>query len=131
MLWREIPGFEAYEVSEHGDVRRGTKVIKPERVQGSGRKRFRLSKDGKTFAVPAAHLVALTYVGPKPFRTAEVCHNDGFEHNNHYSNLRWDVRAGNTADRVAHQLQRDEHSKFPIPEHRRLSVETLRFLAEH
>jgi hypothetical protein len=105
MLWKEVPGFPDYEVSEHGDVRKGLKYFKPERVQGSGRKRFTLTKDRRRYVFHAAHLVAMAFIGPKPFRRAEVCHNDGFEHNNHYSNLRWDSRLGNVADAVLHRFK--------------------------
>lgn len=130
MLWKEVPGFLDYEVSEHGDLRHGQTRLKPERTCGNGRKRFSLSKEGRVFRFKAAQLVALAFVGPRPFRKAEACHNDGFEHNDHYSNLRWDTHAGNMADKVKLKLQLDEHSRFPIAEHRRLSVDAARFLAE-
>lgn len=106
MLWKPVPNFPDYEVSEHGDVRRGSNNLKPERVQGSGRKRFALSKGGRRYVLHAAYIVALAFVGPKPFEGAEACHNDGFEHNNHFSNVRWGTRADNEADRVKHRAAR-------------------------
>lgn len=57
MQWKIIPDFPAYEVSEHGDLRRGGKLLKPERVQGSGRKRFNPYREGRSFRKHAAHLV--------------------------------------------------------------------------
>lgn len=128
MLWKPVPGFLDYEVSEHGDVRHGLKYLKPERTQGNGRKRFALSVKGRTFRFKAAQLVAMAFIGPKPFRRAEVCHNNGFEHNNHYSNLRWDSRASNVADAVEHRFQRRQSLGWALPKHR-IDVEASRFLA--
>ncbi len=130
MLWKEVPGFPGYEVSEHGDVRRGTKRLKPERVQGSGRKRFGLSKGGRLYRLHAAHLVALAFIGPKPFDAAEVCHNDSFEHNNHYSNLRWDTRRGNVADLCAFTIKLREGRGAHVSSQRLLEAEAVAFLAD-
>lgn len=129
MIWKFIPDFLNYEVSEHGDVRRGTKYLKVHRDFEGGRKRICLSKGGRRFWFDAAHLVALAFIGPRPFKRAELCHNDGFEHNNHYSNLRWDTKIGNAADRVKHKLQRDSHSALPIPRHRVISADATMLLA--
>lgn len=107
-VWKTVPNFHEYEVSEYGEARKGDYLLKPELVHGSGRKRYSLTKNGRTYRFKAHQLVALAFIGPKPFEGAEVCHADGFEHNNHYSNLRWDSRAGNVADYVRHRLQRRE-----------------------
>jgi hypothetical protein len=106
ILWKQVPNFPDYEVSENGDVRRGARHLKPERVHGNGRKRYSLSREGRVYRFKAAQLVSLAFIGPPPFDGAEVCHNDGFKHNNHYSNLRWDTHAGNSADDLGHKLKR-------------------------
>lgn len=103
--WKEIPGFPDYEVSEHGQVRRGTRLLTVVIDRVSGRKKFYLSKHSRQYQFYAHRLVALAFIGPKPFKNYEVCHNDGFFHNNHYSNLRWDTRDSNVADKVRHRLQ--------------------------
>lgn len=128
MQWKTIPCFGAYEVSEHGNVRRGLKDLKPERVQGSGRKRFKLSKGGRQYTFKAAQLVALAFIGPPPFEGAEVCHNDGFHHNSHFSNLRYDNHAGNAADVAKHNLQKRDRTGLRVPMSKRLSVEASEFL---
>lgn len=122
--WKPVPGFLEYEVSEHGDVRRGSKQLKPERTQGNDRKRFRLSVGGRLYTFKAAQLVALAFIGPKPFEGAEVCHNDGFKHNNHWTNLRWDTHAGNSADDLGHKLRR----KSFVTESQRLLAEANELL---
>lgn len=128
MIWKEIPGFPAYEVSEHGDVRHGLKLLKPERVKGSGRKRFTLSKNGRLYSVFASRIVAFAFIGPEPFEGAEVCHDDGFFYNNHYSNLRWDTHAANVADSVKHRLRRRE-SLGRAQEKHRIDAAASAFLA--
>ncbi len=139
MLWKPVPGFEEYEVSEHGDLRHGKKILSPERVSGNGgidRKRFTLTKGDRLYRFYAARLVALAFLGPKPSDDAELCHNDGFEHNNHFSNLRWDSRASNIADQVYHKFVR-KHRSQPYRfskskvDRERLSAMTSRFLADN
>lgn len=129
VVWKAVPGFAGYEVSEHGDVRKGDRLLKPERVHGNGRKRFALSKQGQIFRLKAHFLVALAFIGPKPFDGAEVCHNDGFIHNNHYSNLRWDTHAGNTADEVKHRLRMRESLGRALTKHR-IDAAASAFLAQ-
>ena len=128
-IWRPIPDFEDYEVSEYGDVRKGNRNLKPERVQGSGRKRFSLSKGGQTFRFHAAHLVANAFLEPKPAPDAELCHNDGFEHNNHFTNLRWDNKLGNAADVAQHRLNRRALSSYPLSRRDVLSAEARRLVS--
>jgi len=106
VIWKTIPGYPAYEVSEYGEVRRGSYNLTPERRVGDGRKRFCLSQNGVRRWYQVAQLVAMAFIGPKPFPRAEVCHYDGFEHNNHFTNLRWDTRLGNVADDARHVAER-------------------------
>lgn len=129
MLWKPVPGFHDYEVSEHGDVRRGTRNLKPERTVGNGRKRFALSKGGRIFRFKAAQLVALAFIGPSPFEGAEVCHDDSFFHNNHYSNLRWDTHDANMADVPQHKLRLKRQSAFPIKMTDQINASASAFLA--
>jgi hypothetical protein len=129
MIWKPIPGFLDYEVSERGDVRRGGAQLKPERTQGNGRKRFSLSKGGRLYRMKAHQLVALAFIGPAPFEGAEVCHNDGFHQNNHYSNLRWDTRAGNGNDVTKHRLNRRALSSLSRNKSEKLAAEAAKFLS--
>lgn len=129
MIWKQIPGFLDYEVSEFGDVKRGPKRLTPERTQGNGRKRFSLSKGGQTFRLKAHQLVALAFIGPAPFEGAEIRHRDGFHHNNHYSNLIWATRAENGNDVTKHRLQRRVLSNYPRSQSENISAEAAKFLA--
>lgn len=129
MIWKPIPGFLDYEVSERGDVRRGPGQLKPERTQGNGRKRFSLSKGGRLFRMKAHQLVALAFIGPSPFEGAEVCHKDGFHHNNHYSNLYWGTSENNGNDVTKHRLQRRALSGYPRSNSEHLALEAAKLLA--
>lgn len=129
MIWKPIPGFLDYEVSERGDVRRGPGQLKAERTQGNGRKRFSLSKGGRLYRMKAHQLVALAFIGPPPFDGAEVCHNDGFHHNNHYSNLRYGTSADNGNDVTKHRLQKRALSNLTRPKSERLAAEAAALLS--
>lgn len=128
MLWKPVPGFHDYEVSEYGDLRRNGIDLKPFRLPKSGRKVFCLSKGGIQKRMHAAHVVILAFVGPKPFEGAFVCHNDGFEHNNHYSNLRWDSHQGNVADKRM-QVARRQADRYAYGKRKLLAAEASRLLS--
>lgn len=129
MIWKTIPGFTAYEVSENGDVRRGENILKPERVKGSGRKRVTLSKNGRSYRVFVSRVVAFAFLGPEPFKGAEVCHKDDFFHNNHYSNLRWGSHASNVAEFSKNRAERKMRSTRPLSRQQVLSAEAAQFIA--
>ena len=110
MEWRKTDRFPCYEVSEYGAVRRATKgirggivgkVLKPY-LREDGYDMYILREGNKSYHAKAHQLVAEAFIGKKPFDGAEVCHFDGTRTNDHYSNLRWDTRSGNNADKVRH-----------------------------
>lgn len=110
MQWRPCQNYPCYEVNEVGDVRRVKagirggvvgKIMRPYR-RADGYNMYILRQDGRSFHVKAHQLVAWAFLGPKPFEHAEVCHNDGSRSNDHFSNLRWDTRKSNHADRIGH-----------------------------
>lgn len=108
-MWRVIPSFPDYEVSETGDLRRataciGTRVGKPKKwfLDEFGYRRYSLRKDGKVLNRRAHQLVAEAFLDPKPFDLAEVAHYDGSRTNDHYTNLRWASHSENMLDRRQH-----------------------------
>jgi hypothetical protein len=130
MLWKSVPGFTDYEVSECGDLRHGAVVLKPEKVHGNGRKRFSISRNGCVFRIKSAQLVAQAFIGPAPFEGAEVCHNDGVSSNDHHSNLRWDSHASNMLDASKHRVERKARSRFPLSREKLLSAQATQFLGK-
>jgi hypothetical protein len=114
--WSEIPGCGGiYFASTHGRIRSEARTVtqKNERVRktsqrilkdaisGDGYRSVGLSLNGSVKTRYVHHLVLETFVGPMP-TGQEACHGDGNRANNALSNLRWDTRKSNHADKVIH-----------------------------
>jgi hypothetical protein len=103
--WRTIPGWQAYQVSNQGRVRRGVRALKPIPVQSGASPDYKplyvcLSRgwhDHPKFKV--AHLVLEAFVGPRP-AGYEARHLDDDQANNALSNLAWGTPKQNGDDRV-------------------------------
>lgn len=105
--WRAIPGFDDYQVSENGQVRRST----PGKSTRVGRLlRQQVTADGypylmirrRKLRVHTAVLAA--FVGPCP--TGMECrHLDGDHSNNKFGNLVWGTRQQNVDDKIRHGRQ--------------------------
>ena len=102
--WKPVVGYERlYEVSDLGRVRTiKTGKFKTHTVSAQDRRHFMLLwKKNKPALMRVHRLVLLAFKGPPP-RRHESCHNDGNPEHNHLSNLRWDTRKSNHADRIRH-----------------------------
>lgn len=101
--WKPIEDFLAYQVSSWGRVRRGSTVL---RAAKTARYLVVSLSDGKRKATGRVHvLVARAFLGPAPFSSALVAHNDGSTDNNRVSNLRWASALENQADRERHDTR--------------------------
>lgn len=108
-MWRPIPSFPSYEVSDEGGVRRAVGggaykagyVLKP-KPHKQGYLYYILS-DGRGGAktMLAHRLVLMAFAGPCP-DGMQACHGNGDRQDNRLSNLRWDTPKANQADRVKH-----------------------------
>lgn len=115
-IWRRIPGYATYEVSNLGNVRswrsrngRGPAktphLLKPTKFSGSEYFRVTLVDDDGVPKIRRLHqLVLETFVGPRPVGM-EPLHGDGVAANNRLDNLRWGTPLENAADRIAHGKQ--------------------------
>lgn len=110
--WLPVVNWEGlYEVSDQGRVRSLDRVDSMGRLRkgrlittapGShGYPMAQLYRDGKRSGRTVHSLVLEAFVGPRP-AGADACHCDGSRTNNALSNLRWDTRPGNHADKIAH-----------------------------
>lgn len=106
--WKPVVGYANYEVSSLGRIRslvrfyRRTKRYLTMCCIVNGYRRVQLTpKKGKKTNIHIHRLVLTAFRGKCP-DGMEACHNDGNKLNNKISNLRWDTRKNNLADRIKH-----------------------------
>ena len=99
--WWPIDGYEAYEVSTLGRVRRGGRILNPYPIDQWGHLSVGLWRNGRRVSRQVHHLVLEAFIGERP-QGAETLHGDGDASNNLLSNLRWGTHSENEADRVSH-----------------------------
>lgn len=119
-IWKDIPGYEGrYQASTYGRIRGKdrTMTITPK----DGKAQYTRTVTGRVLStclgsngypyvglrqtqdagnatyVPVFHLVASTFLGPRP-EDAEICHTDGNRLNSSVENLRYDTRKENHID---------------------------------
>ena len=92
-LWKEIEGFENYQVSSWGRVRSANGILKPYKNK-KGYLKIGLTKDGKSHKKRVNRLVAMAFID-NPNELPFVDHIDGNKENNHVSNLEWTDRSRN------------------------------------
>lgn len=114
--WRAIPGFPGYFAHKSGTIYSGWYPTSKGRRfdfnhfhqlhslprKSDGYHKLTLTNaDGNHEDVYVHQIVLLAFVGPCP-ENMESCHRDGNPSNNSFSNLRYDTRLNNAADRVQH-----------------------------
>ena len=89
--WKKIEGFESYEVSDWGRVRRGARVLKGSPAN-TGYPSVCLSVGGVTKAFNIHRLVGMAFI-PNPDNKPEINHKDHDILNNRLENLEWVTRS--------------------------------------
>lgn len=113
-IWKEIPGFPTYEVSDTGKFR-NKKRNKPviENEKWGLYKRVKLSRNNNRFYFSSHRIVAMTFI-PNPDNKPIVCHKDNNKYNNCADNLYWGTHKENTQ-----QARRDglfpDRAGIPMP----------------
>lgn len=108
-IWKRMPGFREYEISNIGRIRswkRAHKLGKPPKfptllhpcLDNHGYHKIKLYKNAqyKNFAV--GECVLFAFRGPRPYKF-EMSHIDGNKANNSLENLLWESRKANS-DRI-------------------------------
>jgi|ERR1700747_1035226 len=122
--WKNIEGAEGYQVSSRGRVRSLDRTVKSirrgkeiliffkgkllkfdKKINGAGYYGVSLGKR-KDAAVHI--LVAIAFVGPKPFENAQVNHDNCNKLDNHYKNLKWCTPSNN----IQHALKNGRMDDF-------------------
>lgn len=111
-IWKPIPGFTGYDISDQGRVRsyymrgggnRWCISEEPQRILRPLNNRYLkvnlISDSGLPTMMNIHQVVALVFIGEPP-EGMEVCHNDGNKHNNRIDNLRYDTHTNNMIDAV-------------------------------
>ena len=116
-IFKSIPGFPGYEVSDRGNVRSYWKMgvgglsSVPQRILfptiSEGYPRVQL---GRGVHVRVHQLVLLAFIGPCP-PGMEACHNDGLRTNCRLNNLRWDTPKNNNGDKRLHGTVQDQRGE--------------------
>jgi hypothetical protein len=129
-IWRAVPGFKGYEVSDAGRIRslrRGHAKLLMCSHDEHGYVRAGLYRDGKRQFHAVHRLVALVFIGPPPADRPICCHRDNDKRNNRQDNLRWDTQAGNIADKVIHGTSQigSRHPRATIDEATAARIKSL------
>ena len=102
-IWKDIKGYEGYQVSNEGRIRTYNKTtytekhgvrhwqnrVLSQKTAKDKAMRVELWKDGKHNTVLVHRIVALTFLGEPPESNMTVNHIDGNRKNNHVENLEW------------------------------------------
>jgi len=109
-IWKPIPNFDQYEVSNFGRVRSykrsyGYKanILTPRIAIGSGHLRVSLRSKGKTYDHFIHRLVAFAFLDPPKLLDTYVHHKDRNPTNNQIDNLEWSNGSKNTAASYIHR----------------------------
>lgn len=106
--WKEIPGFDGYEISSHGRVRSSKRkrecILKP-RITHDGYVWYNLHVNGKGYSKRAHRLAAEAFV-PNPLEKGTVNHIDGNKLNNSIENLEWATREEQMQHAYEHGLKK-------------------------
>jgi hypothetical protein len=105
--WRVIPGYERYEASEHGQVRRAAAghgsqpghVLRAKRNKHGHLYVSVASANHRPLPMSVHRLICMTFHGPQPSPDHIVLHENDVPDDNRKENLRWGTHADNARDR--------------------------------
>lgn len=112
MEWKLIPGYESYEVSDCGNVRRTDGLIMQQHISYNGYMRVGLRANGKRSHLLVHRLVMAAFVGPCP-DGKQVNHIDENRSNNQLLNLEY-VTPGENVNHGTCQAKKAARRSKPV-----------------
>ena len=113
-MWKDIIGYENYEINEYGDIRnKVTNRILSPYISNKGYKLIDLSKNGIKTKYSIHKLVAIHFV-PNPYNLPIVLHKDNIKTNTYYKNLEWGTYSENNRQAI-----KDGLNTVPRPDNRK------------
>lgn len=125
--WKIYPKNNFYEVSSLGNVKSLPRIVHrkdgvvtkwPGKIVSlkkcpDGYPRVKIGRKLKF-----VHTIVLeTFIGEKPFKNYQCCHNNGIRDDNRVENLRWDSPRNNVQDRLKHGTyqigEKNHRNKYP------------------
>lgn len=125
--FKPITGYEAYEVSTLGVIKKGNKIMNPP-TYSTGYKVQKLSRNGKSKRVMVHRLVAETFI-PKQEGKDVVNHKDGNKQNNAVTNLEWCTLQENCNHATKYGLK-SKGSTHPTSKLKEEDIPSIRLLLE-
>lgn len=137
--WRPVVGFDNYEISNTGLVKRVKpgkntevgKILKP--IENSrGYFVFAVCQNKTSKLLRLHREIALAFLGPPPTPRHQAAHNDGNKANNLLENIRWVTPKENWDDRKKHgtDIVGEKHPRTHLKEEDILEIRKRKFLGE-
>lgn len=108
MIWKQIKGFENYQISNTGLIRKGDLILKP--FDNKGYERIEL-KNGDIKSKKLIHRLVAEHFIPNPLNKPQVNHKDCNKKNNHVDNLEWVTNKENVQYAIANIPTRKQQLK--------------------
>lgn len=97
--WKNIPGYEPYQVSDLGRIRNGDNILKPQVGKSRGHLVVYVGGGRKGSKKSLHRLVLMAFAG-MPEKGQIACHKNDIKTDNRLENLYWGTHKDNTADAI-------------------------------